>query len=41
MPLLDLVRDEEKRGRFSQNVLSAAWNDYSWDQISRRYLELA
>ncbi|MDE0886015.1 MAG: glycosyltransferase family 4 protein [Myxococcota bacterium] len=38
--LLDLVRDQDKRERFRQNVLRRA-SDYSWDEISRRYLSLA
>ena len=38
--LLELVRDEAKRTRFGENADRRA-DDYSWDRISRRYLELA
>ena len=38
--LLNLIRDGQLREQFRRSTLERA-NDYSWDQISRRYLELA
>jgi len=38
--LLELLKDEALRDSFSQSVLDRS-EDFSWDKISRRYLELA
>lgn len=38
--LLELLQDEAKRERFGETAARRA-DDYSWDRISRRYLDLA
>ena len=38
--LLELLQHEAKRERFGETAARRA-EDYSWDRISRRYLDLA